>query len=504
MTDLTRLSAADLSARLTSGDVSSVEVTQAHLDRIAAVDGDVHAFLHVSADALDSAAAVDADRAAGKPLGELAGVPIAIKDVLCTLDMPSTSGSRILEGWVPPYDATVVARLREARLIPLGKTNMDEFAMGSSTEHSAYGPTRNPWDLERIPGGSGGGSAAAVAAYEAPLALGSDTGGSIRQPAHVTGTVGVKPTYGAVSRYGAIALASSLDQVGPVTRTVLDAGLLHDVIGGHDANDSTSLTDSWPSFAEAAREGARGDVLRGLRVGVIRELGEDGFQPGVTAAFRASLSAMEAAGADIVEISAPHFEYGVAAYYLVLPAEASSNLAKFDSVRFGMRVSPRAGATVEDVMAATRDAGFGDEVKRRIILGTYALSAGYYDAYYGSAQKVRTLIQSDFDAAFERVDVIATPTAPTTAFRLGEKLDDPMQMYLNDVTTIPANLAGVPGISIPAGLAAEDGLPVGIQFLAPAREDARLYRVGAALEARLVDSWGGPLLDRAPVRGGAR
>ena len=504
MTDITNLSAAALADRLAAGEISSVEATQAHLDRIADVDGDIHAFLHVSDHALDVAADIDRRRASGEVLNALAGVPVAIKDVLVTTDMPSTSGSKILEGYMSPYDATVVARSRTAGLVPLGKTNMDEFAMGSSTEHSAYGPTRNPWDLERIPGGSGGGSAAAVAAYEAPLALGSDTGGSIRQPAHVTGTVGVKPTYGAVSRYGAIALASSLDQVGPVTRTVLDAGLLHDVIGGHDANDSTSLTDAWPSFAEAAREGARGDVLRGLRVGVIRELGEEGFQPGVTAAFRASLSAMEAAGADIVEISAPHFEYGVAAYYLVLPAEASSNLAKFDSVRFGMRVSPRAGATVEDVMAATRDAGFGDEVKRRIILGTYALSAGYYDAYYGSAQKVRTLIQSDFDAAFERVDVIATPTAPTTAFRLGEKLDDPMQMYLNDVTTIPANLAGVPGISIPAGLAAEDGLPVGIQFLAPAREDARLYRVGAALEARLVDSWGGPLLDRAPVRGGAR
>lgn len=504
MTDITNLSAAALADRLAAGEISSVEATQAHLDRIADVDGDIHAFLHVSDHALDVAADIDRRRASGEVLGVLAGVPVAIKDVLVTTDMPSTSGSKILEGYMSPYDATVVARSRAAGLVPLGKTNMDEFAMGSSTEHSAYGPTRNPWDLERIPGGSGGGSAAAVAAYEAPLALGSDTGGSIRQPAHVTGTVGVKPTYGAVSRYGAIALASSLDQVGPVTRTVLDAGLLHDVIGGHDANDSTSLTDAWPSFAEAAREGARGDVLRGLRVGVIRELGEEGFQPGVTAAFRASLSAMEAAGAEIVEISAPHFEYGVAAYYLVLPAEASSNLAKFDSVRFGMRVSPRAGATVEDVMAATRDAGFGDEVKRRIILGTYALSAGYYDAYYGSAQKVRTLIQSDFDAAFERVDVIATPTAPTTAFRLGEKLDDPMQMYLNDVTTIPANLAGVPGISIPAGLAAEDGLPVGIQFLAPAREDARLYRVGAALEARLVDSWGGPLLDRAPVRGGAR
>jgi len=504
VTDITNLSAAALADRLAAGEISSVEATQAHLDRIADVDGDIHAFLHVSDHALDVAADIDRRRASGEVLGVLAGVPVAIKDVLVTTDMPSTSGSKILEGYMSPYDATVVARSRAAGLVPLGKTNMDEFAMGSSTEHSAYGPTRNPWDLDRIPGGSGGGSAAAVAAYEAPLALGSDTGGSIRQPAHVTGTVGVKPTYGAVSRYGAIALASSLDQVGPVTRTVLDAGLLHDVIGGHDANDSTSLTDAWPSFAEAAREGARGDVLRGLRVGVIRELGEEGFQPGVTAAFRASLSAMEAAGAEIVEISAPHFEYGVAAYYLVLPAEASSNLAKFDSVRFGMRVSPRAGATVEDVMAATRDAGFGDEVKRRIILGTYALSAGYYDAYYGSAQKVRTLIQSDFDAAFERVDVIATPTAPTTAFRLGEKLDDPMQMYLNDVTTIPANLAGVPGISIPAGLAAEDGLPVGIQFLAPAREDARLYRVGAALEARLVDSWGGPLLDRAPVRGGAR
>jgi aspartyl-tRNA(Asn)/glutamyl-tRNA(Gln) amidotransferase subunit A len=384
---------------------------------------------------------------------------------------------------------------------------MDEFAMGSSTEHSAYGPTHNPWDLDRIPGGSGGGSAAAVAAFVAPLALGSDTGGSIRQPAHVTGTVGVKPTYGGVSRYGAIALASSLDQVGPVTRTVLDAGLLHDVIGGHDPHDSTSLTDAWPSFADAAREGARGDVLKGLKVGVIAELDDSGFQAGVSASFREALAVMEAQGAEIVEVSAPHFEYGVAAYYLVLPAEASSNLAKFDSVRFGLRVTPHASSTVEEVMAATREAGFGDEVKRRIILGTYALSAGYYDAYYGSAQKVRTLIQRDFDEAFTKVDVIATPSAPTTAFRLGEKIDDPLQMYLNDVTTIPANLAGVPGISIPSGLAAEDGLPVGIQFLAPAREDARLYRVGAALEAALVDSWGGPLLDRAPVvgaKGGAR
>ncbi|KAA9110689.1 Asp-tRNA(Asn)/Glu-tRNA(Gln) amidotransferase subunit GatA [Microbacterium rhizomatis] len=499
MSDIIRLSAADLAAKLASREISSVEATQAHLDRIAAVDGDVHAFLHVNAGALDAAADIDRRRAAGEDLGPVAGVPLAIKDVLVTTDMPSTSGSKILEGYLSPFDATVVARARAAGLVPLGKTNMDEFAMGSSTEHSAYGPTHNPWDLDRIPGGSGGGSAAAVAAFEAPLALGSDTGGSIRQPAHVTGTVGIKPTYGGVSRYGAIALASSLDQVGPVTRTVLDAGLLHDVIGGHDPRDSTSLTDAWPSFADAAREGARGDVLKGLKVGVIAELPDSGFQAGVSGSFRAALAVMEAQGAEIVEISAPHFEYGVAAYYLILPAEASSNLAKFDSVRFGLRT--QAVGTVEDVMAATRDAGFGDEVKRRIILGTYALSAGYYDAYYGSAQKVRTLIQRDFDEAFARVDVIATPSAPTTAFRLGEKIDDPLQMYLNDVTTIPANLAGVPGISIPSGLAAEDGLPVGIQFLAPAREDARLYRVGAALEALLVDSWGGPLLDKAPTLG---
>ncbi|WP_156759602.1 Asp-tRNA(Asn)/Glu-tRNA(Gln) amidotransferase subunit GatA [Microbacterium karelineae] len=504
MADLTRLAAADLAAKLASGEVSSVEATQAHLDRIAQVDGDVNAFLHVSDHAIDQAQRIDDARRAGEQLPELAGVPLAVKDVLVTTDMPSTSGSKILEGYMSPYDATVVARARAAGLVPLGKTNMDEFAMGSSTEHSAYGPTRNPWDLDRIPGGSGGGSAAAVAAFEAPLALGSDTGGSIRQPAHVTGTVGIKPTYGAVSRYGAIALASSLDQIGPVSRSVLDAGLLHDVIGGHDPHDATSLEGAWPSFAAAAREGATGEVLTGLKVGVVKELPDSGFQPGVADSFRASIAMLEKAGAEIVEISAPHFEYAIAAYYLILPAEASSNLAKFDSVRFGMRVDVP-GGTVEDVMAATRDAGFGPEVKRRIILGTYALSAGYYDAYYGSAQKVRTLIQRDFANAFADVDVIASPSAPTTAFRLGEKLDDPLAMYANDLATIPANLAGVPGISIPSGLASDDGLPVGIQFLAPAREDARLYRVGAALEALLEDDWGGPLLDRAPaLTGGTR
>jgi aspartyl-tRNA(Asn)/glutamyl-tRNA(Gln) amidotransferase subunit A len=496
---LNTLTAADLAGKLESREVSSVEVTQAHLDRIAAVDPGIHAFLHLNERALDAAAAVDAKRAAGEKLGALAGVPIAIKDVLCTIGMPSTAGSRILEGWIPPYDATVVARLRAADLVLLGKTNMDEFAMGSSTEFSAFGPTHNPWDLDRIPGGSGGGSAAAVAAFETPIALGSDTGGSIRQPAAVTGSVGVKPTYGGVSRYGAIALASSLDQVGPVSRTVLDAALVHDVIGGHDPRDSTSLTDEWPSFAAAARAGALQESLTGLRIGVVKELDAPGFQAGVSQRFHETLSILEGAGAEIVEVSAPNFEYAVAAYYLILPAEASSNLAKFDSVRFGLRVNPVGGGTVEDVMAATREAGFGPEVKRRVILGTYALSAGYYDAYYGSAQKVRTLIQRDFAAAFSQADVLVSPSAPTTAFKLGEKLEDPLAMYLNDVTTIPANLAGIPGMSLPMGLAPEDGLPTGIQIMAPARADDRLYKLGATLERLLEDKWGHTLLSQAPA-----
>ncbi len=498
MTDLTRLTAADLAARLAAGEVSSVEVTQAHLDRIAAVEPSVHAFLHVNADdALTTARDVDARRAAGESLHPLAGVPIAVKDIVVTRGMPTTAGSRILAGWVPPYDATITTRLREAGLPILGKTNMDEFAMGSSTEHSAYGNTHNPWDLDRIPGGSGGGSAAAVAAYEAPLAIGTDTGGSIRQPGAVTGTVGVKPTYGGVSRYGLIALASSLDQAGPVTRTVLDSALLHELIGGHDPRDSTSIPEPLPALVEAARRGATGD-LTGVRVGVVRELGGEGYQAGVRARFEESLDLLRRAGAEIVEVSCPHFTYALGAYYLILPSEASSNLAKFDGMRFGLRVEPTEGpVTAERVMAATRGAGFGDEVKRRIILGTYALSAGYYDAYYGSAQKVRTLIQRDFAAAFEQADVLVSPTAPTTAFRLGEKLDDPLAMYLNDVATIPANLAGVPGMSVPNGLS-DDGLPVGLQILAPAKADDRLYRVGAALESLLENTWGAPLLSRAP------
>ncbi|MFD6142632.1 Asp-tRNA(Asn)/Glu-tRNA(Gln) amidotransferase subunit GatA [Promicromonospora sp. NPDC060271] len=496
--DITRLSASDLASALRNKDVTSVEATQAHLDRIAAVDGDLHAFLHVSSEeALATAAEIDTKRAAGAELHPLAGVPIAVKDVVVTKGLPTTAGSKILKGWIPPYDATLVERIKAAGLPILGKTNMDEFAMGSSTEHSAYGNTKNPWDLDRIPGGSGGGSAAAVAGFEAPLAIGTDTGGSIRQPGAVTGTVGVKPTYGGVSRYGLIAMASSLDQAGPVTRTVLDAALLHELIGGHDPHDSTSINEPVPGVVAAAQQGAKGD-LKGLRVGVVKELSGEGYQAGVSARFDESLDELRALGAEIVEVSCPSFAYALDAYYLIMPAEASSNLAKFDGMRFGLRVEPTEGpVTAERVMGATRGAGFGDEVKRRIILGTYALSAGYYDAYYGSAQKVRTLIQRDFAAAFEQADVLVSPTAPTTAFKFGEKLDDPLAMYLNDIATIPANLAGVPGMSLPNGLS-DDGLPVGFQILAPAKADDRLYRVGAALEAALESRWGGPLLAKAP------
>ncbi len=494
--DLIRRTAADLGAALASGEVTSTDLTQAHLDRIGAVDPAIHAFLHVdTGGAMAAARHVDKMRADGADLGPLAGVPVAVKDVMATKGLPTTCGSKILQGWVPPYDATVVRRLREAGLVVLGKTNMDEFAMGSSTEFSAYGPTRNPWDTGRIPGGSGGGSAAAVAAYEAPLAVGTDTGGSIRQPAAVTGTVGVKPTYGGVSRYGLVALASSLDQAGPCSRTVLDAALLHEVIGGHDPMDSTSLDAPVGDLVAAARS----RDVSGMRVGVVRELTGEGYQPGVQARFDDALDLLAGAGAEIVEVSCPSFRYALAAYYLILPSEASSNLAKFDGMRFGLRVSPTEGdVTAERVMAATRAAGFGDEVKRRIILGTYALSSGYYDAYYGSAQKVRTLVQRDFAAAFAEADVLVSPTAPTTAFRFGEKLDDPMAMYLNDIATIPANLAGVPGLSLPSGLAEEDGLPAGLQVLAPAQADARLYRVGGALESLLESKWGGPLINRAP------
>ncbi len=501
-TPLIQRSGAQLAEALASGETTSVELTQTFLDRIAAVDvpadrQGVHAFLHVDTEgALAAARASDARRAKGELASSLDGVPIAVKDVLATEGIPTTCGSRILEGWVPPYDATVVARLKAAGLPILGKTNMDEFAMGSSTEHSAYGPSHNPWDLDRIPGGSGGGSAAAVAAFEAPIAIGTDTGGSIRQPGAVTGTVGVKPTYGGVSRYGLVALANSLDQAGPVTRNVLDAALLHEIVGGHDPRDSTSIDQPMPPVVESAREGAAGD-LSGLRIGVVVELGGEGYQPGVQQRFDQAVELLVKAGAEVVQVSCPSFVHALAAYYLILPSEASSNLARFDAMRYGLRVLPEGveAPSAEEVMRATRDHGFGDEVKRRIIIGTYALSSGYYDAYYGQAQKVRTLISRDFERAFAAADVLVSPTTPTTAFKLGEKVDDPLAMYLNDIATIPANLAGVPGISVPVGLAEEDGLPVGLQVLAPAQADDRVYRVGAALEALLEQQWGGPLLD---------
>jgi aspartyl-tRNA(Asn)/glutamyl-tRNA(Gln) amidotransferase subunit A len=494
---LTRLTAAELAKKIHSREVSSVEVTQAHLDRIAEVDGAVHAFLHVGAEsALAAAALVDETLGAGQePVSPLAGVPLALKDVFATTDMPTTCGSKILEGWRPPYDATLTGRLRLAGIPVLGKTNMDEFAMGSSTEHSAYGPTRNPWNTSRIPGGSGGGSAASLAAFEAPLAVGTDTGGSIRQPASVTGTVGVKPTYGGVSRYGLVACASSLDQGGPCARTVLDAALLHEIIGGYDPLDSTSIDAPVPGVVEAARRGADGD-LSGLRIGVVRELGGEGYQLDVLSTFQAALRRLESLGAELVEVSCPHFEYALPAYYLILPSEVSSNLARFDAMRYGMRVSPTPDSSAEEVMAATREAGFGPEVKRRIMLGTYALSSGYYDAYYGQAQKVRTLITRDFTAAFEKADVLVSPSTPTTAFPIGEKVDDPLAMYLNDLCTIPSNMAGNAAMSVPAGLADSDGLPVGLQIMAPALGEAVMYRVAAAFEAARDAEDGGPLIQR--------
>ncbi|GII87364.1 glutamyl-tRNA(Gln) amidotransferase subunit A [Sphaerisporangium siamense] len=492
---LTRKTAAELGALMASGEVSAVEVAQAHLDRVAEVDGQVHAFLHVATEsALAQARAVDARRAAGEELGPLAGVPIAHKDVFTTTDMPTTAGSKILEGYRPPYDATVTARLREAGLVILGKTNLDEFAMGSSTENSAYGPTRNPWDLGRIPGGSSGGSSAAVASYQAPLSTGTDTGGSIRQPAAVTGIVGMKPTYGGSSRYGLIAFASSLDTPGPFARTVLDAALLHEAFSGHDVMDTTSIHAEVPPVVEAARQG---DVA-GLRVGVVKEFGGEGYQPGVLARFHEAVELLESMGAKVAEISCPNFAYALPAYYLIAPSECSSNLARFDGMRYGLRAGDDGSRSAEEVMALTRAAGFGPEVKRRIMLGTYALSSGYYDAYYGSAQKVRTLIARDFEAAFHQVDVLISPTTPTTAFPIGERADDPMAMYLADLCTIPANLAGNAAISVPCGLADEDGLPVGLQIMAPVLGDDRCYRVGAAMEKAFEDRWGGPLLKEAP------
>ena len=495
MSELLRASAASLAKRIAAGEVSSREVTQAHLDRIAAVDGEVHAFLHVDGErALAAADAVDARRATGEELGPLAGVPIAVKDIFCMTGAPTTAGSRILEGWRPPYNATVTQRVLDAGLVVLGKTNLDEFAMGSSTENSGYGPTRNPWDHDRIPGGSGGGSSAALAAFEAPLALGTDTGGSIRQPASVTGTVGVKPTYGGTSRYGVIAMASSLDQPGPCGRTVLDTALLHQVIAGWDPMDSTSVNAPVPDVVTAAR---RADVA-GMRIGVVKELGGGGYAPGVELRFREALDALAGLGAEIVEVSCPNFRYALGAYYLIMPSEVSSNLARFDAMRYGLRVGDDGTAGAEEVMARTRGAGFGDEVKRRIIIGTYALSSGYYDAYYGSAQKVRTLIRRDFENAFATADVLISPSSPVTAFPLGEKVNDPMAMYLNDLATIPGSLAGIPAMSVPSGIASDTGLPVGLQIMGPALGEERIYRVAAAFESAYLAAHSTLVPDRAP------
>lgn len=498
--DLTRLTAAQLAEGMRAGEYTSTDVTRAHLDRIEATDGVIGSFISVTPDvALATAADVDRRRAAGEDLHPFAGVPVSLKDVVVTAGIRTTAGSKMLEDWVPPYDATVYSKIKDAGLPVLGKTNMDEFAMGSTTEHSAFGPTRNPWDTTTVPGGSSGGAAASAAAFQAPLAVGTDTGGSVRQPAAFTGTVGVKPTYGSVSRYGIVAMASSLDQVGPLGRTVADAAALHQLMAGHDQRDSTSLPDGVPDFLAAVEAGARDGSLKGKRLGTIRELSADDYDEGVRSAFNSALDLAQKAGAEIVEVDMPSLRYALDAYYLIMPSEASSNLARYDGMRFGLRAEPESGpVTAETVMSATRAAGFGAEVKRRILLGTYALSAGYYDAYYGSAQKVRTLVQRDLAAAFEKADVLVSPTAPTTALPFGmENDDDPMALYLGDAATIPANLAGIPGMSLPAGLA--NGMPVGFQLLAPAREDARLYEVGSAIEALVTDAAGAPIWAGVPT-----
>jgi aspartyl-tRNA(Asn)/glutamyl-tRNA(Gln) amidotransferase subunit A len=466
--------ASDIAAAVRAGSVSAADVLERHLAAIDAREGEIHAFNLVMADeARATAARIDADVAAGRDPGPLAGVPVALKDNLCTHGIPTTCSSKILEGWRPPYDATVVERVQAAGAIAIGKTNLDEFAMGSSTENSAFGVTRNPHDLDRVPGGSSGGSAAAVAAGFAPLALGSDTGGSIRQPAALCGVVGMKPTYGLVSRYGLIAFASSLDQVGPFAATFADAAALFEVIAGHDPLDSTSLPGDAPSVSASI-----GDGVDGLRIGIVGELMGEGTAPDVVARVHQAAEALEAAGAKVGEASVPATTYGLSAYYLIAPAEASSNLARYDGVRYGLRVD---AATTGEMMEATRTEGFGTEVKRRIMLGTYALSAGYWDAYYGKALKVRTLIIRDFEAAYEHYDLLLSPTSPTTAFPVGAKTDDPLTMYLSDVCTIPSNLAGHPAISVPFGTG-DDGLPVGVQLLGPALSEAALFRAAAVME----------------------
>jgi aspartyl-tRNA(Asn)/glutamyl-tRNA(Gln) amidotransferase subunit A len=465
-----------IAAAVRSGTRSAVDVVEEHLTAIAGGDGEIRAFNLVTADqARRTALAVDRRVAAGDDPGPLAGVPLALKDNMCTAGVPTTCSSRILEGWRPPYDATVVGRLAAAGAVVVGKTNLDEFAMGSSTENSAFGPTRNPHDTSRVPGGSSGGSAAAVAAGFTPVALGSDTGGSIRQPAALCGVVGMKPTYGAVSRYGLVAFASSLDQIGPIARTVADAAALYEVVAGYDPLDSTSIPEPVAPVGPGLGEG-----VAGLRIGVVTELREvEGIEPDVTARVRAAADALAQAGAKVDDVSVPAAVHGLSAYYLIAPAEASSNLARYDGVRYGLRVD---GPTTGEMYDRTRTEGFGAEVKRRIMLGTYALSAGYYDAFYGKAQRVRTLILRDFEAAYADFDALLSPTAPSTAFALGAKTGDPLAMYLSDVCTVPSSLAGHPAISVPFGTG-DDGLPAGVQVMAPALGEPVMFRVAAALEA---------------------
>ena len=478
-----------MATRLRSGEASSADLLEAHLATIAATDTAIHAWLAVDVvRARAAAAAADQRLAAARREGEAAiaalppllGIPIGLKDLVIAKGRQATAGSRILEGFVAPYDAHIVERLDAAGAVIVGKTNMDEFAMGSSTEHSAYGPTANPWDLSRVPGGSSGGSAAAVAAYHVPLAIGTDTGGSIRQPASLTGTVGIKPTYGRVSRYGIIAFASSLDQVGPFARDTRDAALLLGAVAGRDERDSTSAPLDVPDFAATLPDGddEAAATLRGLRLGLPRQYFVEGMQPGVEARIREAVAALEGAGAEIVEVDMPHTDYGLATYYIVAPAEASANLARYDGIRYGHAV--RDGDVIANYLS-TRDQGFGAEVKRRLMLGTYALSAGYRDAYYIKAQKVRTLIKADFDAAFESVDALVAPTSPTVAFPLGERIDDPVAMYAMDACTLPVSVAGLPGLTVPAGLS--EGLPVGLQLIGKAWDEARLLQLGRAYEA---------------------
>jgi len=486
VTDLVDLTIVEAGARLRSGETTAVELLDAVLDRAHRTEAQLHAYLTLDREgALQAAEASDADLAAGNDHGPLHGIPIALKDNMCTRGVETTAGSQILAGYRPPYDATVVSRLRDAGSVLVGKTNLDEFAMGSSTENSAYGPSFNPWDISRVPGGSSGGSAAAVSARSAFAALGSDTGGSIRQPASLTGIVGLKPTYGTVSRYGLIAFASSLDQIGPLTRSVADAALVLEAIWGHDPLDATSYSGEYPDLSADLETG-----VEGQKIGVVREFAGEGYEPAVERSMATTIEALSNAGASVVEVSLPTVDIALSAYYLVAPAEASANLARFDGIRYGQRVD---GATTEELMAKTRAQGFGSEVTRRILLGTYALSAGYYDAFYGQAQRVRAALRDEFIAAYSQVDVLVSPTSPTVAFRAGDKVDDPLSMYLTDICTNPLNLVGHPGISVPVGLD-EQNLPIGFQVMAPALGERVMFRVAAEVE-RLAGFTARPVLE---------